>query len=100
MENLFAYGTLKDLNIQQKLFNRVLTGNKAALSNYKKSSILIDGELFPCIDEVKDYKVEGIIFKITSEELAITDEYEGKEYKRIAVLPDNNLEKVWVYIRA
>jgi hypothetical protein len=99
MENLFAYGTLILPDIQQKLFGRILKGNKDILLDFKKTIISIEDEVFPCVDRFPGNNIKGVIFKISDKELSITDEYEGGEYIRIKALLQSGNE-AWVYIRA
>jgi gamma-glutamylcyclotransferase (GGCT)/AIG2-like uncharacterized protein YtfP len=98
MENLFAYGTLIFPDKQQKLFGRTLDGKDDVLNNYTKNTIIIDGEVYPCVDESEGENTHGVVYQVTSEELLLADEYEGKEYKRIKTILESCTD-AWVYVR-
>ena len=44
MEKLFAYGTLKDKDIQETIFGRILTGAPDTLTGYAIQEIAIEEE--------------------------------------------------------
>ena len=44
MEKLFAYGTLKDKDIQETIFGRILTGTPDTLTGYTIQEIAIEEE--------------------------------------------------------
>lgn len=105
MENLFAYGTLKDREIQETIFGRVLTGVPDKLVGYTIKEINIEEEFgltpYPIITETNnpDDIISGIRYSISEHELELADNYEGKYYKRIQVQLNSN-ETVWTYSAA
>ena len=105
MENLFAYGTLKDKEIQETIFGRVLTGTPDKLVGYAIKEIEIEEEFgltsYPIIVETKNHAdtISGIIFKLTPRELELADTYEGNHYRRIQVQLHSK-ETVWTYSAA
>jgi gamma-glutamylcyclotransferase (GGCT)/AIG2-like uncharacterized protein YtfP len=102
MARLFAYGTLKDKDIQENIFGRSLTGTPETLLGYSVNTIKIEEEFgvetYPIItptDDASD-KIEGIVYELTNKDLELADTYEGKYYRRIEVQLQSK-EKVWVY---
>jgi gamma-glutamylcyclotransferase (GGCT)/AIG2-like uncharacterized protein YtfP len=102
MAKLFAYGTLKEKDIQENIFGRSLTGTPETLLGYSVQSIQIEEEFgvetYPIITPTNDASdsIEGIVFELTQKDLELADTYEGKYYRRIEVLLQTK-EKVWVY---
>jgi gamma-glutamylcyclotransferase (GGCT)/AIG2-like uncharacterized protein YtfP len=102
MEQLFAYGTLKNKDIQETIFGRILKGTPETLVSYIIKEIQIEEEFglqaYPIIVQTqnKDNTIEGILYQISKQELLQSDIYEGKYYKRIEVLLQSN-QKAWVY---
>ncbi len=105
MENLFAYGTLKDNEIQETIFGRVLTGTPDKLVGYAIKEINIEEEFgiiqYPIIVETEnsDDTISGILYKLSQHELQLADTYEGIHYKRIQVVLHSK-ETVWTYSAA
>ncbi|QCK15656.1 gamma-glutamylcyclotransferase family protein [Mangrovivirga cuniculi] len=108
MNKLFAYGTLLEVPIQEKLFSRILKGKKDSLTGFRKSNIHclenIDGEeiysTYPAISKSgsNNEVLEGYLYELTDKELKIADKYEGLEYQRISILT-NNGHQAYVYIK-
>ncbi|PWA04335.1 gamma-glutamylcyclotransferase family protein [Flavobacterium psychrotolerans] len=102
MEKLFAYGTLKDKDIQETIFGRILTGIPDKLIGYAIQEIHIEEEFgiaqYPIITATQNPKdsISGILYEISLKELQLADTYEGIHYKRIQVELHSN-EIVWVY---
>lgn len=98
MERLFVYGSLKSNEIQKELLGRELIGLTDSLSNYHFSNIDIEGDQY-LIAEPKDGElIDGIVYEVSTQELEGIDRYEGREYKRVKVRLDSNLE-AWIYVR-
>jgi GNAT superfamily N-acetyltransferase len=107
-ELLFSYGTLQLEKVQLQSFGRILSGHTDTLNGYNLSQIEItdpdvlakSGERYhPAAvpsNETKD-KIDGMVFEITPEELAMADAYEVGDYVRIAVRLASG-KKVWIYI--
>ena len=102
MEKLFAYGTLKDKDIQETIFGRILTGTPDTLIGYGIKEIAIEEEFgiahYPIITATHnpENRIDGILYELTEKELQLADTYEGLHYKRIEVELHSN-EIVWVY---
>jgi gamma-glutamylcyclotransferase (GGCT)/AIG2-like uncharacterized protein YtfP len=105
MENLFAYGTLKDKEIQERVFGRVLKGTPDKLIGYTIKEIHIEEEFgitqYPIITETQkpNDSIDGICYQLSERDLELADKYEGMHYKRIKVQLHSS-ETVWVYSAA
>lgn len=102
MENLFTYGTLKDKEIQERIFGRILKGTPDQLIGYCIKEIQIEEEFgiieYPIIVETKNTEdsISGLCYQISERELELADTYEGMHYKRIEVRLESN-EMAWTY---
>lgn len=107
MEYLFSYGTLQKSEVQLKLFGRFLKGTEDILEGYETADIEIDDPMFLEKEGSRqltavassDGKIDGMVFEITTEELAIVDRYEPENYKRITV-ELNSGKQAWLYLAA
>ena len=105
MEKLFAYGTLKDKDIQETIFGRILTGTPDTLTGYAIQEITIEEEFgiiqYPIIAQTQNPEdsIDGICYQLSERDLELADKYEGMHYKRIKVQLHSN-ETVWVYSAA
>jgi len=110
MELLFSYGTLQYIEVQLETFGRELTGTKDKLLGYQlemveiKDQAVVDlsGETHHPIAIVTNdstNKIPGIVFEITTQELAQSDEYEVDEYQRVLGSLKSG-KQAWVYVSA
>jgi gamma-glutamylcyclotransferase (GGCT)/AIG2-like uncharacterized protein YtfP len=105
MQNLFAYGTLRDKDVQENLFGRILSGTPETLIGYELNEIQIEEEFgiehYPIIMETSDSRdtINGILYEVTMRELQQVDLYEGLHYKRVEVTLQSN-QKAWAYSAA
>lgn len=94
MPNLFSYGTLQKEEVQTETFGRILAGEKDILVGYKLEMLEItDPEVLRKSNQnyhpilvfsgYAEDEVEGVLFKVTDEEILQADEYEVDDYKRI-----------------
>jgi gamma-glutamylcyclotransferase (GGCT)/AIG2-like uncharacterized protein YtfP len=103
MEKLFAYGTLKDKDIQENIFGRSLTGTPDKLIGFVINYIEIEEEFgmekYPIITATESLNdiVEGIVYDISQEDVNLADTYEGLHYKRIEVTLES-MQTAWAYI--
>lgn len=102
MAKLFAYGSLKDPDIQQNIFGRILKGTPDTLIGYTLTHIEIEEEfgmvtyrIITPTENLTDIIV-GLIYDITDEELQEADTYEGLHYKRLEVLLESN-QIAWTF---
>jgi len=93
MENLFSYGTLQLEQVQLETFGRKLDGEPDALHGYKLVMITITEEDFVIKSGTANHRslqftgnsadvVEGMVFKVTSNEIDQADSYEPEGYER------------------
>lgn len=99
-EKLFAYGTLKDPDIQTALFGRQLNGIVAHVKNWGLY-MSQDGYLF--VKPSVGGRVDGLIFELESEDMEKADAWEDLNvYNReicSAVNQNSNEESVHIYTR-
>jgi Gamma-glutamyl cyclotransferase, AIG2-like len=106
-ETLFSYGTLQLEAVQLSTFGRRLQGEPDLLAGYRMTTIPIkdrDAAIgcethhrniqFTGIDS--DF-VEGMVFKVSREELQQADAYEPPDYERMRVRLKSGLD-AWVYL--
>ncbi len=97
-ENLFAYGTLQEKDIQQYVFGRMPKGKPDSLPGYTLSAKKMYGRflvLEPCTNADRD--VKGTVYSLTPDEMSLADVYEGPEYRRIQVTLGSG-SRAWVYL--
>ena len=109
MELLFSYGTLQQDGVQMAQFGRRLSGRADALPGWRTELVQItDPDVLAKSGKThhpivmpggKDDSVPGMVFEITSEELAAADAYEVADYKRVAA-PLASGVTAWVYVKA
>ncbi len=98
MENLFVYGTLRDKEVQKKVYGRSQSGEPDKLHGYAKSTIVINNNTYPILVENKSGSVDGFVLNINSDELKKIDEYETKAYRRVQVMLESG-KRAWVYAK-
>jgi gamma-glutamylcyclotransferase (GGCT)/AIG2-like uncharacterized protein YtfP len=107
---LFAYGTLRQSEVQLALFGRLLDGEPDALVGYKLSPLQItDPEVIATSGMAHHTmvhesgnprdRVPGVLFRISNAELAAADEYEVADVKRVSVRLASGTE-AFVYVSA
>jgi gamma-glutamylcyclotransferase (GGCT)/AIG2-like uncharacterized protein YtfP len=109
-ELLFAYGTLRQLEVQRATFGRDLDGRPDAIVGYDLEYVTItdphgiatSGSDRHPILKPTDHPaaaVEGTVFAISEAGLAAADEYEVDDYVRVAVRLRSG-RTAWVYVFA
>ncbi len=110
MEQLFSYGTLQNTEVQLETFGRELTGAKDQLLGYQlemveikdQSVVDLSGETHHPIavsSKSDTDEIAGMVFEITTQELAQSDEYEVDEYQRVLGKLKSG-KQAWVYVSA
>ena len=90
---LFSYGTLQSERVQLAVLGRKLSGTPDKLAGYILEQLRIRDEEALQVSNISHYpiaiatgkrqdRIEGIIYEISTDELLLVDNYEGKEYKR------------------
>ena len=107
---LFTYGTLRDPDVQQRLFGRLVPGLADAIPGFRLGTVTIKDAaaiatsgtaVHLVVDETGDPmdRVEGIVLHLTPAELAVADAYETADYRRITVTLASGVE-AFLYARA
>jgi Gamma-glutamyl cyclotransferase, AIG2-like len=108
-ESLFAYGTLQREEVQLANFGRKLEGVMDSLVGYRLVMVTIEDEEFVSTSGGSEHRnleftgssvdvVEGMVFKLTPEELRQADAYEPEGYARVAARSRGGSD-VWVYVK-
>lgn len=108
--SLFSYGTLRQANVQQATFGRLLEGRPDALTGYALSPMTItDPHVIatsgaavhtiarPTGDPAD--RIEGLVFQVTAAELGAADRYESGPIRRIPVRLASGAD-AFVYVAA
>jgi hypothetical protein len=107
---LFSYGTLRKLEVQLALFGRELQGRADCLVGYAVSPLLITDPGVIATSGTEHHtitrktgdpldEVAGMVFKITSAELAAADAYEVADCKRVVARLRSGID-AFVYVDA
>lgn len=107
---LFSYGTLQDEVVQRQNFGRTLKGRRDSMPGYTQEMVAIaDASVValrgkthhPIVMPSDDpsSSVAGVVFEVTTEELAAADAYEVSDYRRIRVTLVSGAS-AWVYVKA
>ena len=111
MPILFSYGTLRQADVQQSTFGRLLHGQEDELPGFEPSRVKIDDpdaasagvrthHANVTFNGRSDSRVRGAAFEITDVELAAADAYEQLAgYVRIAAVLASG-KQAWVYLDA
>src|SRR5471032_2603315 len=105
---LFAYGTLRQKDVQLALFGRALAGHRDVLPGYSLSSLLITDPAVIATSGTAHHtvirqtgnpqdRISGIVFSITGKELATADAYEVSDVKRVSARLESGIE-AFVYV--
>ncbi len=107
---LFSYGTLQLAEVQRSTFGRELDGRPDAIVGYELDYVTITDPQVVAVSgsnrhpilrptAARDASVPGMVFTISSAELAAADEYEVDAYRRVSV-PLRSGDQAWVYVFA
>ena len=91
---LFSYGTLQQPEVQRATYGRLLEGRPDVLIGYRLAPLTITDpdvvalsgapvHMIACRTGDPADRIKGVVYTITSAELAATDDYEGDAYARI-----------------
>ena len=105
---LFSYGTLQRRDVQLATFGRPLHGSGDALIGYRlevlpdrdPNAVRISGtKTHMVVRKTCDPadRVPGVVFLLTAEELAATDNYEGSDYGRTELTLESG-QRAFVYV--
>ncbi len=96
IEQLFIYGSLRDRQVQQKVFGRTTSGQPDELTGYKKYQVNLGGIVYPIIKPEAKSTVTGELITLSRAELKMIDHYEGSAYQRKKVTLVSG-RQAWVY---
>jgi hypothetical protein len=107
---LFSYGTLQSAEVQIDTFGRKLVGDKDNLLGYKLEMVEIKDQTVVELSGESHHpiamatandadQVDGMVFEITAQELAQSDEYEVDDYQRVLGKLKSG-KQAWVYVSA
>lgn len=105
MEQIFSYGTLQSKAIQMQVFSRLLSGTPDQLLGYKLKDLKIEEEFgmadyFVAIpSENPSDAIAGIVYSISSKELAKVDLFESNAYKRVEITLKSGTN-AWIYLES
>jgi gamma-glutamylcyclotransferase (GGCT)/AIG2-like uncharacterized protein YtfP len=109
MHRLFVYGTLRDADVQRALWGREVPLVPAELPGYRVDSVEIQNDVVVRLSGISVHRiliadpgaatpVAGFVLELDDRELAVTDAYEGDEYRRVsALLRDGS--RAFVYVQ-
>ena len=99
---LFAYGTLRDPEVQRAVFGREPASETDALTGFRLGEVSIDGKTYRTLRRAADRgeRIDGLALQLGGAELASADAYEGDtDYVRIAVRLESGCD-AFVYVSA
>jgi hypothetical protein len=105
---IFSYGTLRDPTVQQALYGRHVAEEIDGLTGFARSLIPISNEEVVRVSGATHHpvlrasgdpadRIAGATLLLDDDELRITDDYEGADYRRIAVTLDSG-RTAFVYV--
>ncbi len=108
VEWVFSYGTLRQPEVQQGSYGRLLTGEPDELPGYRLETLPITNPEVVALSGSAEHPVArytgepsdvvaGTRFALTPAELAVTDRYESADYTRIRVHLASGV-RAWLYV--
>jgi gamma-glutamylcyclotransferase (GGCT)/AIG2-like uncharacterized protein YtfP len=98
MPYLFAYGTLRQADVQRATFGRLLQGEDDALVGFQRSTAR--GHLNAALTGRPEDRIDGVVFEITDADLSSADQYEQRaSFARVAGTLASG-KQAWVYVDA
>ena len=71
--------------MQHRVFGRVVGGVRDALEGFELGAIMIDGAEYRALRPGGAARIEGLVLRLTDDDLAKADTYETDAYARIEV---------------
>ena len=106
MPLLFAYGTLQDAGVKQRIFGRMPDGEPDELPGFEiswhRAPQLADAHGKPHYLVIRftgkpDSRISGAVYELSERELSLADAYETNAYRRILVRLASERD-AWVYV--
>lgn len=109
-ERLFSYGSLRQPEVQQANFSRLLDGEADTALGWRIEDIRIDDPAVVAVSGSALHKImvasgdpsdliPGFVFALTPAELAAADAYETADYARVEIELRSG-RRAWAYVRA
>ena len=95
-EDVFVYGSLRDSRVQKAVIGRKITGENDFIDGHRVENAKISIFCFPMIIPDDSCSVEGLVLKLTGEELSKVDDFENDHYIRKRLKLRSGRE-AWVY---
>jgi gamma-glutamylcyclotransferase (GGCT)/AIG2-like uncharacterized protein YtfP len=110
MPLLFSYGTLRESEVQLRIFARLLQGQPDELVGFEQSLFRVDDPQFVVTSGKADHaivryngkndsRMSGTVFELSADELESADQYEPSGYERILATLASG-KQAWVYADA
>lgn len=106
---LFSYGTLRQPEVQQAVFGRLLRGRAAEIAGFTLAEVTITdpaviatsgSAVHPVLVPADPAAgVPGTAFEVGDDDLLAADAYEVDDYTRV-LLPLRSGDEAWVYVLA
>lgn len=108
VEWVFSYGTLRQPEVQQGSYGRLLEGTDDELPGYRLETLKITNPEVVALSGAAEHPVArhtgdpadvvaGTRFALTADELAVTDRYESADYTRVGVRLASGTQ-AWLYV--
>jgi hypothetical protein len=83
--------------VQQVVFGRAIMGMPDTVEGYRKTEITLGLHRYPIAVADETAQIDGLLLHLTPEELARSDAYETRAYRRIRVTLKSGIE-AWMYV--
>ena len=85
--------------MQHRVFGRLVGGVRDALTGFELGAITIDGAEYRALRPGGSARIEGLVLRVTDDDLAKSDAYETAAYARIEVTLVSG-RRAFVYVAA
>jgi hypothetical protein len=81
------------------VFGRLIGGFRDALEGFELGTVSIDGREYPMLRSGGSTRIDGLVLRLTDQDLEKADAYEGAAYARIEVTLLSH-RRAFVYVAA
>jgi hypothetical protein len=85
--------------VQHRVFGRLIGGLRDALEGFELGAVSIDGRDYPVLRLGGSARIDGLVLRLTDDDLAKADAYETAVYARIEVTLVSR-RRAFVYVAA